>query len=158
MAHFLVRTLGINRWWDRIDEFIVLGALPFSSDIPELNVLGIRAVVNTCAESAGPVEKYEKFGTRQLRIPTSDFTGPTLKDIVTAVEYIESYVRRGEVVYLHCMAGKSRSATVAICWLVLHRNMSPRAAQDHLNVTRPQVNKGIFRRRVVAEFERRRPE
>ncbi|KAE8665624.1 FKBP-like peptidyl-prolyl cis-trans isomerase family protein isoform 1 [Hibiscus syriacus] len=33
------------RWWDRVDEFILLGAVPFPADVPRLKDLGVSGVV-----------------------------------------------------------------------------------------------------------------
>ena len=33
------------RWWDKVDEFILLGAVPFPIDVPRLKELGVRGVV-----------------------------------------------------------------------------------------------------------------
>ncbi|MFN5274384.1 MAG: hypothetical protein ACK5E3_14335, partial [Planctomycetota bacterium] len=49
-------------------------------------------------------------------------------------------------------AGRARSATIVICWLVKHRGMSPQEAQAHLLACRPQVNPHLLKRPVVREF------
>ncbi|KAJ4848656.1 hypothetical protein Tsubulata_023511 [Turnera subulata] len=33
------------RWWDRVHEFLLLGAVPFPSDVPLLKELGVGGVV-----------------------------------------------------------------------------------------------------------------
>ncbi len=148
----LARLLRRRRWWDRVDEHLVLGGLPFPGTADELAREGVRAVVNTCLEYGGPVRRYAAHGIEQLRVPTLDFTPPSLEHVRAAVAFIERHVARGESVYVHCKAGRGRSATVALCWLVAHRGISPRAAQDVLAAARPHVNPGVWQRAVVAEF------
>ena len=42
---FLGRLLKIRRWWDELDgEPIILGALPFSRDVPRLQAGGVTGV------------------------------------------------------------------------------------------------------------------
>ena len=88
----LGRWLKVRNWWDEVDEEIVLGAFPFARDVDAMADLGVKAVVNTCEEYAGPVEAYAKHGIDQFRMPTVDFTHPSLPDVKAAVEFIESSV------------------------------------------------------------------
>ena len=136
-------------WWDRVDEHIILGALPFKSTVPEMAAEGVRGVVNCCEEYSGPVQAYEQAGIRQLRIPTIDFTPPKAEDIMRSIEFINEFAARNESVYIHCKAGRARSATVALCWLVTQRGMTPAQAQAHLIKSRPNVYKWVFKRAVV---------
>jgi atypical dual specificity phosphatase len=148
----LGRWLGVRHWWDRIDDHVILGALPFASDVPKLAAEGVRAVVNTCEEYAGPVEQYAAAGIRQLRIPTTDFHPPTLADIERAVEFMRESAARGETVYVHCKAGRARSATVVVCWLVATHGLSPAEAQQFVLARRPHVLKTVAEREVVRQF------
>jgi atypical dual specificity phosphatase len=112
----------------------------------------VRAVVNTCAEYPGPLAQYAAAGIEQLHIPTTDFTHPRLEDVQQAVEFIEQHTRQGHTVYVHCKAGRARSATVALCWLVKYRGFSPAAAQMQLLQKRPHVNAHLTQRPVVQQF------
>lgn len=58
----LGRVLRVRHWWDRVDDHVILGALPLSRDVPRLAAEGVRAVVNTCEEYAGPVDAYARAG------------------------------------------------------------------------------------------------
>lgn len=150
----LGRWLHVRNWWDPIDPLVFVGGYPFAVDAARLHALGVRAVVNTCAEYAGPEQEYARLGIEQLRIPTTDFTHPQLADVQRAVEFVQEHVRQGEGVYIHCKAGRARSATVALCWLIRYRNLTPGQAQAHLLASRPHVNPHVDRRPVVAEFVR----
>ena len=151
----LGRLLHVRNWWDAVDEMVVLGAYPFDRDVEELAELGIGAVINTCAEYEGPVDEYERFGIDQLRVPTTDFTHPTLESVEHAVEFMEQQINDGKRVYVHCKAGRARSATVVACWLIKNRGMTAEEAQNRMTRTRPHVNPHIAERPVVKEFERK---
>jgi len=152
----LRRLLPGRRWWDRIDERVLFGALPLPSHVPALQAAGVRGVVNCCEEYAGPAEAYERAGIVQVRLPTIDFTSPSLDDVERGVAFIQEHVARGESVYVHCKAGRGRSATVALCWLIEARGLRPREAQEELERQRPHVCRSLDRRPVVQQFAARR--
>ena len=126
-------------------------------DATQLHALGVRGVVNTCEEYPGPEALYRELGMTQLRVPTIDFTAPNLQDVERAVDFINDYRRRGEGVYIHCKAGRGRSATVVLCWLVQARKLSPEAAQQKLLEVRPHVVPNVYRRPVVQQFWKLQP-
>ncbi len=149
----LGRLLKVRSWWSRVDEHLIVGAWPFASDVKAMHNEGVRAVVNTCEEYVGPVTEYQKYGIEQFHMPTTDFTHPALADIKKAVEFIQTHVAKGETVYVHCKAGRARSATVALCWLMKYRQLSGREAQNLLLSKRPHVLPVVYERPVVHEFD-----
>ena len=150
----LGRILGVRHWWDRIDEHLLMGALPFSSDAERLAGEGVTAVVNTCEEYAGPVRAYERLGIVQLRLPTIDFTPPSLESVERGVDFISAQIKQGGAVYVHCKAGRGRSATIVACWLMRDKGLSPAEAQAWLTRKRPHVNQHLDQRDVVQEYHR----
>jgi len=149
----LGRILKIRHWWDEIDPCVILGARPLRSDIPVLaKSLRVSAVVNMCEEFPGPVDLYREFGIEQLWLPTTDFHVPRLEDVERGVEFIQKHASKNERVYVHCKAGRARSATVVICWLVKYRGLTLPEAQRRLIDRRPHVNSRLLDRQVVKEF------
>lgn len=79
------------RWWDRVDEFILLGAVPFPADVPRLKALGVAGVVtlNEPYETLVPTSLYLDHGINHLVIPTRDYLfAPSDGDIDRAIEFI----------------------------------------------------------------------
>lgn len=148
----LLRLVPSRRWWDRIDENVLLGALPTGNDARELHAEGVRAVVNTCEEYAGPQSVYEELGVEQLRIPTVDFQPPVLPDVERALDFMRERVAEGKQVYVHCKAGRGRSATVVLCWLIKEKGMTPEEGVALLRERRPHVISGLCKREVVKAF------
>ena len=146
----------IRNWWDRIDENVIVGALPRRVDVPLLHHEGVTGVVNTCEEYRGPLAAYQQFGIEQFRMPTIDFTHPKLRDVEAAVEFIRQHAKQGGTVYVHCKAGRARSATVALCWLVETQKLSPAEGQILLLEKRRHINPRLTERSVVQEFARAR--
>ena len=151
----LGRCLQIRRWWDLLEgEPILLGALPFSRDVPHLRSVGVTGVINMCIEYHGPIKAYAQFDVEQLWLPTVDFTPPSLGNIHRGVNFIDKHVDAGGKVYVHCKAGRGRSATVVLCWLIHRRGFTPAQAAAYLTKQRPHINKGLAERAVVQEFHR----
>jgi atypical dual specificity phosphatase len=140
-----------RRWWDWIDDDVLLGALPFPRHVIELKKLGIGGVVNTCCEYEGPLDLYREADIEQLALPTVDFTPPSLDQVQAGVSFMQKQVAAGRKVYVHCKAGRARSATIVICYLI-QKGMTPKAAQQLLLEKRPHVMPELHRRKVVREF------
>jgi atypical dual specificity phosphatase len=150
--YLLGRVLSIRHWWDQVDDGLWLGAVPLRGDAAKFKNLGITGVINMCQEYAGPLGEYREVGIEQLHLPTVDFHPPTLEMIRSGVDFIDSHIKRQGAVYVHCKAGRARSATVVLCYLVAHRGMSPVDAQRYLLEKRPHINPLIYERTVVKQF------
>ncbi|MFK7820224.1 MAG: dual specificity protein phosphatase family protein [Planctomycetaceae bacterium] len=144
-----------RNWWDRVDENVIVGALPHARDVPRWGD-GVTGVVNTCEEYGGPTQAYAAADIEQFRMPTIDFTHPHIDDVENAVSFIRKHADGGGTVYVHCKAGRARSATVALCWLIDARGMKAAEAQATLLPHRSHVHSTLPARPVVQEFERRR--
>ncbi|CAN1748347.1 Phosphatidylglycerophosphate phosphatase PTPMT1 [Linum perenne] len=148
------------RWWDRVDKYILLGAVPFPGDVPRLKELGVRGVVtmNEPYETLVPTSLYHvrplsDHGIDHLVLPTRDYCfAPSLRDIYRAVEFIHVNALQGRTTYVHCKAGRGRSTTIVLCYLVQHKHMTPEAAYDHVKSIRPRVLLASPQRKAVEEF------
>ncbi|GKV06745.1 hypothetical protein SLEP1_g18593 [Rubroshorea leprosula] len=45
----------------------------------------------------------------------------------------------GRTTYVHCKAGRGRSTTIVLCYLVQHKHLRPAAALDYVRSRRPRV-------------------
>lgn len=143
------------RWWDRVAEFILLGAVPFPTDVPRLKELGVCGVVtlNEPYETLVPRSLYYAHGIDHLVIPTRDYCfAPSLNDICHAVNFIHENASCGRTTYVHCKAGRGRSTTVVICYLVQHKQMTPDAAYDYVRSIRPRVLLASSQWQAVLEY------
>ncbi len=145
--------LGRYAWWSQVNTHLFLGALPLRQHVPVLQSLDVKAIINMCEEYEGPIDLYHECDIEQLRIPVIDFVPPTIEQIQQGVEFIESHVQQGHSVYIHCKAGRARSATIVLCWLVKSGH-TKEAAQQLIQESRHQVYSWIHERPVVLEFVR----
>ena len=127
----------------RITQHLVLGVAPvFPSFVAALHAQGVRGVVNLCAEWNGNEALYASRGMRQLYLPTIDFEPPTARDVVAALDFIAAAEKRGEGVYVHCKAGRGRSAIVALAHCVATQGMTPHEADAFVRARRPNIAQG----------------
>ena len=145
----LGRILKVRRWWDEIDEHLILGARPLSGDPQRWKQLGVTGVVNTCGEMRGPEGDYEELGIEQLWLPTVDFNHPSAEACEKGAAFIEAHRLKGGKVYVHCKAGRARSATIALWWMVRFGEMSPEKAQERILECRPHANPRVYLRPVI---------
>jgi atypical dual specificity phosphatase len=149
---FLGRVLKTRHWWDEVDPAVILSARPLARDVPELAALGVTHVVNTCEEFGGHRDRYEAAGIVQLHLPITDFQPPAIDDIEQAVDFMDRVVAAGGKVLVHCKAGRARSATIVLCWLMKRYGWTAEMAQAHLSACRSHVNRHLAERAVVREF------
>lgn len=145
------------RWWDQVDQFLLLGAVPFPGDVLRLKAIGVRAVVtlNESYETLVPTTMYQNQGIDHLVIPTRDYLfAPSIGDIRRAVAFIHDHVQHGQATYVHCKAGRGRSTTVVLCYLVEHRGMNPIDAFQYVRGKRPRVLLATAQWQAVQEYSR----
>ncbi len=145
-----------RNWWDEIDDYLILGAIPFSKDVKKLNDAGVSCIINLCAESNGPSDLYRYYGMEYYQIPTVDFNCPSVAGIDLGVSIIRKHTEQKNKVYIHCKAGRGRSATVVYCWLVKFRNYNSEEAMNYLLKKRPHINKYIHERIPVKMYLQQR--
>ncbi|NP_001345354.1 dual-specificity protein-like phosphatase 1 [Zea mays] len=142
-------------WWDQIDEHVLLGAVPFPSDVLRLKTLGVCGVVtlNESYERLVPTSLYEAHGIENLVLPTRDYLyAPSFVNLCEAADFIHRNASCGKLTYVHCKAGRGRSTTVVICYLVQYKNMTPAEAYEHVRLRRPRVLLASAQWQAVQEF------
>ncbi|KAI6681909.1 hypothetical protein NL676_035790 [Syzygium grande] len=59
--------------------------------------------------------------------------------------------------YVHCKAGRGRSTTVVLCYLVKHKHMTPSTALEFVRSRRPRVLLTSSQWKAVQEYSKQRP-
>lgn len=105
---------------------------------------GIDAVVTIMHPDREEREYIQKcVGTRpHLFIKMHDTReAPIEESFDESTVFIESHIKRGHSVLVHCYAGVSRSVTLCVCYLVRCRGYkSPLDALTKIQITRPIAN------------------
>jgi len=155
----LLRSRIDRNWYDRINETIVLGALPFPSTARKLVAdEAVKGVITLNQEYETKYlslsnEEWQELGVTQLRIPTLDYDStPTVDEIENAIAFIKTFREKQQSVYVHCKAGRGRSAFLVVCYLVKEENMRPEDAFEFVKSKRSHVLLWSNQRRNVEEY------
>lgn len=119
------------RWpaYNQITDSLYLGRLPLknSNDHLRLKDEGIGAVLAVIESfenhSKGlftdPVtpEDWQALNVAFMQIETADFRPLSVLHLKQAVAFIDSQIAQGKKVYVHCKAGRGRSAAVVVAYL-----------------------------------------
>ena len=136
---------------------IYVGDFDDAKDVDRLRLLGVGCVVNLCPEKLYHDDYWQvpfslAYGRiHQLILPADDsdcFNIVALADL--AFDFMESSLRSGQGVLVHCWAGCNRSVAVAIAFLVCRRKVPLTIAVRSTMTTRGEVlTNRSFRRQLV---------
>jgi atypical dual specificity phosphatase len=85
--------------------------------------------------------EWLELGIAHMHIPIQDFVGlPSIDQVQQAVGFINLHSSNSDRVYVHCKAGRYRSALMVACYLI-HKNRDWTCEQviDHLKTLRSSV-------------------
>ncbi|KAI9480656.1 MAG: protein-tyrosine phosphatase-like protein [Benjaminiella poitrasii] len=147
-------------WYNRIDDLIILGALPTPTLIKELHQRkNVNTIINLCAEFPGYEKLYSELNIKQIRLETNDFTMPSLDAIHKGIDEIISIKNKQQAspennntIYLHCKAGRGRSAAIAFCYLLRIYDLNLAECQKVLIEKRIQVDKDLYKKAEIKTY------
>jgi membrane-associated phospholipid phosphatase len=100
--------------WNKLADRVWIGRRLSETEARRAVGLGVTAVVDlTCEFAEAPAFRELPC----LCMPVLDLTAPTAEQLKKAAAFIEAHRREG-IVYIHCKAGYSRTASVAGAWLL----------------------------------------
>ncbi|KAE8750095.1 hypothetical protein FOCC_FOCC003219 [Frankliniella occidentalis] len=144
----VMEKVSSRRWYDRIDETVVLGALPFAKDAESLvKTENIKAVISMNEDYelrlfSNDAEAWKQYGVDFLQLSTVDiFETPCQEKLLKGVAFINKF-HTGEnkgSVYVHCKAGRTRSATLVGCYLMMKNRWTPQEAVSYMRSKRPHI-------------------
>lgn len=155
-------------WWNHIEPTRhYLGAQPqadwgHEEQIARLNVDAILMMVEEFEEQGGwlhhPVQVREWTGPFRgmavYAVRARDFSPLRFVQLDAALQWMREQDEQGRRIYIHCKAGRGRSASVFWAYLILDHHMDPDEALDLLMRQRPSVNIGEAQRQAVMDYVR----
>ncbi|KAJ8936609.1 hypothetical protein NQ314_012224 [Rhamnusium bicolor] len=129
------------------------GALPFPGVSKELmEKEHVKAVISMNENYelllANDGKSWKQAGVEFLQLATTDiFATPCQSKLVEGVQFINKFVNTTNIingisttsVYVHCKAGRTRSATLVGCYLMHRYNWTPEQAVNHMKEKRPHI-------------------
>lgn len=151
LYNVVMEKVSSRNWYDRIDEAVILGAIPFRSDLPKLlaSDSNVKRVITLNEDFELSFSKWwtvqpdewASLGVKHLHLKVVDLVAaPSVEQTRSGVEFIREAKALNESVYVHCKAGRTRSATVVAAYLIEEAGMTPTEAADHLTAIRSHVS------------------
>lgn len=142
-------------WWNEVAPRLIVGGIPFPGDLDALLAQGVGAVLSCCAEYLDDEDAYRAHGLAFFHERMLDDFPPRLRSLERAVTWASSEIAAGRTVYLHCAAGRGRSVSVALAYLVREQRLSTEEALARVRAARPLANPTWWQLRAVRAFEAR---
>jgi protein-tyrosine phosphatase len=134
-----------TRWWNQVHDLIYLGALPLEKHFNGIVAEGVRNVVSIVEkfeQKKGllftPVgkERWTSVGVDNILIENSDFSPVTLSNLYRGAWILKKNIEANEKSYVHCKAGRGRSAALVIAYLCIFGSYTCDDAFNHLKSKR----------------------
>ncbi|KAF7265546.1 protein tyrosine phosphatase, mitochondrial 1 [Rhynchophorus ferrugineus] len=153
LYNICMEKLTPRQWYNRIDDTVILGALPFPHIAKELiEKENVKAVVSMNEDYelffANNSKSWKELGVSFLQLATTDiFATPCQSKLVEGVQFINQFVDKSNIVdglsqssvYIHCKAGRTRSATLVGCYLINRYKWTAEQAVAHMKEKRPHI-------------------
>jgi atypical dual specificity phosphatase len=138
------RTYGFG---DVLDDLLI-GAYPIDqSDVEMLAWMGVERVLNLVEESEyrhaerdHVVAAYADAGIEEHRVSMVDYEGLPSDAIEQAVQEVLAWLAEGKRVYVHCRAGRQRSAAVAAGVVALREGLDIDEALAFIQSRKPSAD------------------
>lgn len=125
----------------KVLPFLYLGNSKDAADLSCLQGLGTTCVLNVTSQLPG---YHEECGITYKQIPATDSGHQNLKQYFEeAFEFIEQARKNGLRVLVHCQAGVSRSATIAIAYIMKYKQLSMVEAYKKVKEARPIISPNL---------------
>lgn len=168
----LLYTVALNKltrnhsWWNEICDHLVLGAIPLRdkghlwSISREKRVSAVLTLLEKFENHkpglfTTPVQPsdWKAAKVEHLQILAKDYNPVKMHHIVKGVQFIHEHIEKKETVYVHCKAGRGRSATVVVCYLLKHKQLNNVSeAIDFVKKRRPEISLNSKQRASIDGF------
>lgn len=146
-------------WYNYIDQNVILGAIPFAFLTPHLvseEKVGAVISLNMPYERhyiTSTTQQWQELGVEHFKIDIPDFTAtPSLEHMWQGIRLIKAKEEQGLKTYVHCKAGRSRSATLVAAYVIDRYDKSVEESMQYVREQRPHVKFTDLQIQTLTEF------
>jgi atypical dual specificity phosphatase len=138
---------------------IYLGSAPtYEQDFPS----GVNTVISCIRDKEAErhsfvkAEEWQEKGVKIIRTPIEDFSSKGLDNdrLDELAAHIKADLDQGKSIYVHCKAGRSRSASAIIAYYMRYEGLTLVQAHDLINAQRPVSVLGESQWKIMIEYEK----
>ncbi|CAF1441296.1 unnamed protein product [Rotaria sp. Silwood1] len=153
----LLSYIGLRHSYDRIDETVYIGILPtIALQKYLIQHEKVDAVISMNEDYeltyVSDPNLWTKHEIRHLRLPTVDFSNPQVENLFHGIEFLRTVRNENKRAYIHCKAGRQRSANLVACYLIDTYGMTPEEASRHVRSIRPSTIFGVREMQRLHDF------
>jgi len=108
-------------------------------------------ILNTADEC--PILEYSQISSLQLVVEDHLINGNQFGIFEKAFQFIDQAKNSEKTCYVHCMRGRSRSASIVIAYLMNRNKMALREAYEHVKERRRCIGPHQYLRRQLIDYE-----
>jgi len=135
--------------WVRKERLAASGRPYSKRQVDWLRKNGVTSIL-TLTEEPLPIDWTR--GLKARHIPLDDHAPVSHSDMLVGADHIALALSNGEVLLVHCLAGKGRTGSVLAAYMMVYEGKSARQAIDELRSRRPGSVEQMQERNVL-EFE-----
>ncbi len=140
-----------QNWWHKITPKLILGGIPLDNycHLHELKQAGVTAVYSVLEDFeatsktffSNPVlqKSWAKAGVCYNRLKCQDMTAMSLKELDRGIRWLRRQTVKG-IAYVHCKAGRGRSAMIVIGYLMRYYRFSLQKAISFVSSKRVVIS------------------
>ena len=114
-----------------------------AADAALLQLLGVRYIVNAASECPNYLCYDPQFTYLHVALLDCPDECVLASEVEAACAFIDHALDRKEGVLVHCLAGRSRSATIVLAYLVTRRGLTLYEAYQFLQARRPSISPNL---------------
>lgn len=138
-------------WWHEVFPRLYLGGILMAdrNHLEQIKSLGIGSIFAILEEKEALTETFfsvplkesdwQKAEIAYQRLSCPDMHAMELEEIEQAVEWVDQNISAGKAVYIHCKAGRGRSAMIVIAYLIRYHGMEYKDALQYLSQKRSVI-------------------
>ena len=129
---------------NKITENIYLGDINGALDKKQLDNNNIKHIITVLL---GGIPIFEDYNYLIINVIDNEYNfqhNNISKYFSQTNNFIENAIKKNENIYVHCIAGVSRSATIICAYLIWKYNMTVDEAINKIRLNRPIINPNIY--------------